>query len=190
MRKFALEIIHQTSVLILTITSMKLKTIITELTHEDLVNLLCTATYGNESAVKIFVPDEFRGLMDKGPGSSVEDAWANVLLQGGQLDFVDIYDQSESEEESKLNRYGEQGVNWLNTQFKEYKHTLYCFGAPFRTSSVYYTAYRFSLFTLLNGLSCEEAQPYIQEMFVQENGDLYTAYNLMQIAIFGEIIYG
>lgn len=29
-----------------------------------------------------------------------------------------------------------------------------------------------------------------QELFIYEDGGLYTAYNLMQVAVFGEIIYG
>ena len=29
-----------------------------------------------------------------------------------------------------------------------------------------------------------------QELFIDEDGDLYTAYNLMQVAVLGEIIYG
>ena len=49
--------------------------------------------------------------------------------------------------------------------------------------------YEIGLQEILNGLSKPEANDDLQD-FINENGDMWTAYNLWQIIAFGEVIYG
>lgn len=53
-------------------------------------------------------------------------------------------------------------------------------------------AYKITMETLLAGINAntDESWPLIQKLLIDEDGDLYTAHNLMQVAVFGEIIYG
>lgn len=149
---------------------------VTSLSYDDLVNLFSTACYGND-ALSIGIPFPYKALADG--ADCLEGAWANVLLNGGYLDVYDCYDGSNTKEESLLNRYGEEGVNWASTSFRtDDVEEISC------------TAYRISLETLMKGMSTNSAIPYMEELFDKEDGDMYTAWNLLQIAIFGEIIYG
>lgn len=49
--------------------------------------------------------------------------------------------------------------------------------------------YTVSYQDFINGLQCEEAFPYVVDI-INENGDYWTSYNLIQCVLFGEIIYG
>jgi len=65
---------------------MKTHTTITDLTHEDLVDLFSTATYGS-SWLEIWAPDrEWLGITDS---DCREDVWAKALLAGRQLYCID-----------------------------------------------------------------------------------------------------
>lgn len=63
---------------------MKTKTTITDITREDLVDLLCTATYGSN----------WLGMQydkTKGEGETYEDVAADILLKGGRVEMIDYY---------------------------------------------------------------------------------------------------
>ena len=60
---------------------MKTKTTITELSHEDLVNLLSTATFGS-SWLSCCISQATRDKLKDLPGDCREDIWANALLNG------------------------------------------------------------------------------------------------------------
>ena len=49
--------------------------------------------------------------------------------------------------------------------------------------------YTVSYQDFIKGLQCEEAFPYVVDM-INENGDYWTSYNLIQCVLFCEIIYG
>ncbi len=71
---------------------MKTHTTITELTHEDLVDLLCTATYGS-SWLGCYAPDhEGLSITDT---DCREDIWAKALLAGKNIVAVDHYAEGE-----------------------------------------------------------------------------------------------
>lgn len=148
---------------------------IKSLTHEELVDLFSTATYSNDY-MTIAIPDEFESLAE---GECREDRWASVLEKGGQLIVAD------ADAEPTDEPYGLQGVNWLKTEPIELYRTSWLGEQKFESMG-----YRINMETLLRGLSNDKASKYIQELFVDEDGDFYTAYNLMQIAVFGDIIYG
>lgn len=66
---------------------MKTKTTITEITQEDLVNLLTTATYGS-SWISCTVTKLTREEV-KADGDSREDVWAKALLAGFPIYLTD-----------------------------------------------------------------------------------------------------
>ena len=152
---------------------MKTKTIITELTQEDLVNLLCTATYGS-SWLSCYAPDKKEvGITDE---DCLEDAWAKCLLAGKKIACTDYY-ADEGEHYGTLEHYTEEDGQ---------------------------TTYLVSLQDIINGLQkcadgdyteSEEHGEWISECFRElQNGgynlDQPRAESLMQIILFGELIYG
>ncbi len=66
---------------------MKTKTTITEITHEDLVNLLSTATYGS-SWLSGTVSELTLDVVES-DGDSREDIWAKALLVGHPIYLTD-----------------------------------------------------------------------------------------------------
>lgn len=71
---------------------MKTHTTITDLTQEDLVDLLCTATYGS-SWLEIYAPD--RDGLDITDSDCREDVWAKALLDGRSIECIDHYAEGE-----------------------------------------------------------------------------------------------
>ena len=67
---------------------MKTKMTITEISHEDLVNLLSTATYGS-SWLTCCVADSIRNNPDLQLEESREDVWAAALLKGFPIFLTD-----------------------------------------------------------------------------------------------------
>lgn len=67
---------------------MKTKTTITELSHEDLVNLLCTATYGS-SWLSCTIARATRDRINIEDGDCREDVWAKALLAGFPVFLTD-----------------------------------------------------------------------------------------------------
>lgn len=162
---------------------------VNKLTHDELVNLFSTATYGNESAIMIKPSEEYDGLqLDD---QSREDYWASILEHGGSLWVYDLYDESSSKEEAEY--YGKQGVNWIETDYKGVTNKMVdLFGRVHIIGKFSVPAYKITMKTLIAGINAntKESSRLVQELFIEGGGDLYTAYNLMQIAVFGEIIYG
>lgn len=162
---------------------------VNKLTHDELVNLFSTATYGNDSAIMIKPSEEYDGLQLD--ARSREDYWAAILEQGGSLWVYDIYDESTSKEDAEY--YGKQGINWVETDYKGVTSKMVdFFGRVHIMGKFSVPAYKITMETLLAGINAntKESSRLVQELFIYENGDLYTAYNLMQVAVFGEIIYG
>ena len=154
---------------------MKTKTIITELTQEDLVNLLCTATY-DSNYLACYAND--RVGVEISENDCREDIWAKCLLAGKRITFVDYYAEGE--------HYGE---------------LPYTFG-----KEDYECEYSVSLQDIINGLqkcmdgTFKDAEKYSDKGFVArcfsdlandgDNWDYVEADALMQIILFGELIYG
>ena len=160
---------------------------VNKLYHDELVNLFSTATYGNDSAIIIKPSKEYDGL--KLNSQSREEYWAAILEQGGCLWVYDLYDEYTSEDDVEY--YGEKGINWIETDYEVlFNKAVDTHGRVYVTFLV--PTYKITMKTLLAGINAntDESWPLIQKLFIEENGDLYTAYNLMQVAVFGEIIYG
>ena len=57
-------------------------------------------------------------------------------------------------------------------------------------NSVYYPVYRIGLEDIIEAAQTDEGYRYAKELWIDEMGDFYTAWNLLQLVIFGEVVYG
>lgn len=121
------------------------------ITHENLVDLLCTATYGNDwLVIKTLKSERF---MDDEVEQSVkddwclEDKWANRLLKGGHIVCLDYEDE---------------------------------------------VRYELTLDDIKKGLEKARDGEAVRDWadFCDENDDYFTCNNLVQVCMFGEVIYG
>lgn len=152
---------------------MKTHTTITELTHEDLVDLLCTATYSS-SWLECYAPDR-EGLSIE-DSDCREDVWAKALLAGKSIYAIDHYAEGEV--------YGDKGRVDADD---EDESVIY----PITLSDV-----RNGLESAINGTYRDEAntKTWARECaqhFIAGEGemDLPEAECLMQIIMFGDVIY-
>lgn len=76
---------------------MKTKTTITEITHEDLVNLLSCASYGSSWFAFDYDSEEYKNLEDKSDDDCIEDKIAKLLLAGKTIEFHDYYAEDEED---------------------------------------------------------------------------------------------
>ena len=149
---------------------MKTHTTITDLTHEDLVDLLCTATYGS-NWLEIWVPD--REGLDITDSDCREDVWAKALLAGKKIECIDHY--AEGEVYGDLGRVDEDEDGIYLIDLERVKKGLQ---------------------SALDGTYPDEAdtKSWARECaqhFIDGEGemDLPEAECLMQIIMFGDVIY-
>lgn len=121
------------------------------ISHENLVDLLCTATYGCDwLGIKTLKSERF---MDEDVEESVrdgwciEDKWAHRLLKGGHIVCLDYEDE---------------------------------------------VRYELTLDDIKKGLekARDGVAPRDWADFCDENDDYFTCNNLVQVCMFGEVIYG
>lgn len=152
---------------------MKATVNVTELTHEELVDLFSTAFYGNEYMTATYNNHIYQKIKEDHPIDQTnhqecwEDILAHMILSGSHIWIID----TEADEAI----YG----------------TLPHLTSPDWPELLYegQVAYKVFYKDILKGCSTEEGYKLIQDIISGE-GDLYTAWNLMQIIVFGEIIYG
>ena len=95
---------------------MKTKTTITEITHEDLVNLLSTATYGSSWLSCTIAKGTWQQL-EILPGDCREDVWAKALEAGHSIYITDHQAEGET--------YGDKGtVNQDEEESAVYRITM------------------------------------------------------------------
>jgi hypothetical protein len=160
---------------------MKTKTIITELTQEDLVNLLCTATYGSDwlniyadfrKREKVATEDDCR-----------EDIWAKILLAGDKVSCTDYY-ADESVYGNLAHKIDEEGNVIYELSLQGILDGLQkCADGTFKVASSNYNNYG------------ENERKFVARCyndFVNDGDgwDYTEADALMQIILFGELIYG
>lgn len=148
---------------------MKTKTIIEEFSQEDLVDLLCTATYGSEFFSCRIPKGNYKGTELEDDNDCREDKWAKVLLAGKKLFVLDY----NSEEEA----YGNLPHKWIPEE-----------GAM---------RYTISLEDIKKGAqkALDSDDKYIRECMLdwmagEGDMDLCEAEDLLQLFVFGESIYG
>lgn len=132
------------------------------ISHENLVDLLCGATYGSEwLEIKTLKSERF---MDEEVEQSVrdewscEDKWANRLLKGGHIVCYDYFDD-EADDFALMSK-------------------------PAR--------YELTLDDIKKGLEKARDGEAIRDWadFCEEEDDYFTCNNLVQVCMFGEVIYG
>lgn len=147
---------------------MKVQTKIKEITHDELVNLFSTATYGSEWLVIRKPKGSYKGTALEDENDSCEDSWSKVLLNGGTIYCYDNYAEDEDE------FYGN-----LPHKFTDYG-----------------MRYELTLKDLIKGLEKAGndgdygAKCFDDWRFEGNDFDITEAEYLMQVAIFGEAIYG
>lgn len=132
-------------------------------THEELVNLFSTAFYDNENMGAHYDRNELDQIPeDKREGNCFEDHLADMILNGKSIQVTDYLAEGEV--------YG-----YLPSHPAKYDDE--------------FIVYDVTLEDILQGLSSEVNFQMMQEIQSGE-GDMFTAYGLMQRIVFGEEIYG
>lgn len=153
----------------LNLTTMKVQTKITDITHDDLVDLLSTSTYGSNYLDLAYVR-RYEYEKYKQEDDCREDVYARMLLNGCKIEVRDYYAEDEDD------CYGH-----LQRQYNEEDECM---------------VYQVSLQDIADGIAkAIDNGGWSRECamhLIDNNGDLdlYEAENLMQIITFGETIYG
>lgn len=151
---------------------MKVTIKVTELNHANLVDILSTALYGCDWLEADYDLEFFKNIPDdKKSGHCWEDHLADVLLNGGTIELTD--------KEADGCLYKTKGV-----PCKLKKVAWWESDEPYEVG-----VYTLSLKAILKACSSWPGYKLLTETLSGE-GDYFTANNLLQIAMFGEIIYG
>lgn len=143
---------------------MKVRVTVTELSHEDLVDILSTALYGCPYLAVGYDKKLWAEISeDKKEGHCYEDHLADMLLNGHWLEVTDYY------AEGVLYTRRHHPVKLLDDEGNG--------------------IYALTLQDLLWACSSPRGYKLLTEVLSGE-GDYFTANNLLQIALFGEEIYG
>lgn len=144
---------------------MKTRITVTELSHEDLVNILSTALYECNYLDAVYDRDMWKQIPeDKKEGNCYEDHLADMLLNGHYIAIIDFYAEGQI--------YGKR------------KHPM-----PASVDGEKNVTYCLALQDLLWACSSPRGYQLVTEILSGE-GDYFTANSLLQIALFGEEIYG
>lgn len=144
---------------------MKTRITVTELSHEDLVDILSTALYGCDYLQVDYDRKVWEAIpSEKKEGDCFEDRLADMLLNGHYIAITDLY--------------AERQIYGLR------KHPV-----PASVDEEVNVTYCLSLEDLLWACSSPRGYKLVTETLSGE-GDYFTANNLLQIALFGEEIYG
>lgn len=157
---------------------MKTKTTITELTKEDLVNLLSGALYGSP-----YLSAEYDVSVEYDEDDSYEEIMANILLNGGAIKVTDSYADGcffgslrhESNEDNDAT-YHVRYIDILNGLEKAANGTFNTcpeVGEVFAERNAAFARQSFKAFA-----------------HYESAWDAVTADCLMQIILFNEIVYG
>jgi len=153
---------------------MKTQTIVTDITHDDLVTLMSAAMYGNNWCTIQTPKGSYKGTPLEDENDYLEDTWAKVLLAGKPLYFCDYY--------------AEDNTDFYGDKKHEYKVDY---------DGDWYMQYEFTLKDIEDGLAkALDRNNYLSDYvrhITEDDGcnlDLNEADAVMQFIIFGEEIYG
>ena len=149
---------------------MEIKVQVTNLSHEDLVNLLSTALFGSPVFAARLL-DDWKSLETKGEEKTCfEDRLANVLRYGGEIAIIDV--------EADGEKHPIKGVSSVLLDGGEVE-------------------YHIDLEAVKNGLknafeSKDSCARYAAVAFLADDGgfDAIQADALLQVILFNEVIYG
>ena len=162
---------------------MKTKTIISEITHDDLVDLLSTALTGSYIFGCDYDMSDYRKLENPSDNDSIEDKLARLLLAGKTIIIFDTLAECEEDFYGSLWHTfdGEHNTMDYMVSLKDIKNGLQkCIDGTFKKT-----------------IGCEtEEESYMRRCMVNfmnpESGDFDQpqAESIMQVIIFGGLIYG
>lgn len=150
---------------------MKTKTTITEITHDDIVNLLSTGLYGSHFFGVDYSIEDYRKIPNPDEYDCIEDKCAKLLLNGKSIVIYDMYAEDEEDFHGKLYH------SWDSyNATMDYTITLSDIKKGLQKALDNGGWDAKCAFDLINEDSCDL--------------DLTEAENLLQIITFGEAIYG
>lgn len=151
--------------LILNLKTMKTQTVVTDVTKGDLVNLLSTAHYGS-----YWLGLDYKAGNNTNQNGSFEDKLASILLEGKKIVFIDFNVDDEEDVYGNLPHHfnKSEGAMYYDVTLKDIETGI---------------AKAFDK----GGFENQCANYLVYE---PENLDLYEAEALMQMCVFGELIYG
>ena len=159
---------------------MKTKTIITDITKEDLVELFSAAFYGSQYWGADYDINEFRKIPNQDDCESIEDRLAKMLLNRKPITIYDMYAEDEEDFHGNLWHQwdGDNGTMDYLVNLKDIEKGLQkCLDGTFKVND-----------------GCDEEVGYIRKCMsdLMNDGDLdlYEAQNILQVIVFGQIIYG
>ena len=146
---------------------MEVEVKVKSLTREDLVNILSTGLYGNYSCYASYKKNDIKSLPNasKVKDMCFEEKLAEILLNGGKIQLTDL--------EAEECVYGDLPHKVNNDEDDEE------YGA---------VTYDVTLDDFKRAV--EQGYEYAQALLVHGTGDFYDGWNLIQIAMFGEEVYG
>ena len=146
---------------------MKTKIQVIELTHEEIVNIFSTASYDNY-LLELSYADSMDDL-----AREVKKKWNET--HGDTMCYED-----------KLAAILENGGTIVAVDKGEYEYGSYEGEEPNKDKGIH----PLTLKKLLDACSTTEGYKYAKTLLVDEDGDFYDAWNIIQIAMFGEVVYG
>lgn len=147
---------------------MKIKTTITEINHEDLVNLLSTSSYGSDWLGFKKRKSDYYGTELEDENDCAEDTWAKLLLAGKNIFAYDYYAEGCTYGNLPNKIIGEDEVARYELTLKDITEGL----ERALSSDSYIKKY---IFNWMNEEGCF---------------DITEAEAIMQYIIFGEEVYG
>lgn len=155
-----------------------METKVTSLSKDDLINLFATATYGSE-AIEVTIHPHSKKLAI---GDNKDEKIANVLLKGGDIEITDLYSE---EPKGNADHYGS---NHIFVHWKAFEVDKHFSEEQGKWGHMVYTI---NMQNILRGINkSQAAKDYAHTLFETKDGDYYTAYNLIQLIVFGEEVYG
>jgi len=139
---------------------MKAEIKVTELDHEDLVNLLSTALYGNNTFAATYDMRIYESLKNT-IGDCFEDKMADMLLAGHKITITDLWADGEIQSKKKFVRF--EGV---------YQNAVYKVGIK----------------DFLKAASTPRGYELVKDI-LEGYGDAIDGHAFIQLVVFGEEVY-
>ncbi len=92
---------------------MEVKTIVTNITHDDLVNLISTAGCGSSWLDIDYNTEDYLKCPDRKEDDCIEDKIARILLNGGKVIFFDMCADEDDFNKSKLPHRWDDDNQWM-----------------------------------------------------------------------------
>ena len=152
-----------------------MKVQVTELTHDELVDILSTALYGCDYLTADYDTKAWKEIpQSKKHGDCFEDHLADVLLNDGIIFITDNEADGVLYETSDVPCHLEKPAWWEQGNDDD---------------SYEVGVYEVSLKAILRACSSPKGTELLMEV-LNGQGDYFTANNLLQLAMFGQVIYG